>query len=422
MLQLSVNYVREELIVPQKFQKRANLPAIDTQLERSLEVFLAFLKLGLTSFGGPVAHLSYFRTEFVERRKCLDDKSYSDLGALCQFLPGPASSQVGMALGQLRAGWLGSLMAWIGFTMPSALALIVFAYGIAHYSGLAASGAMHGLKVVAVAVVAQAVWGMAKSLCPDRTRAALAIFSALLTLVLPTWLGQVGAILACGLIAWRKVKLAHDDPVPHMGYGVTRTAGLAALVLFFALLLGLPLVMAATGSPLWAMVEGFYRSGSLVFGGGHVVLPLLQATVVPPGAVGNSEFLAGYGAAQAVPGPLFTFAAYLGAVMQGPLSGWQGGLLFLLVIFLPAYLLIIGTLPFWDALRQRDAIRSAMAGVNAGVVGILLSALYDPVWTSAIYGREDFGLALAAFGLLVYARTSPVLVVLLGAAAGWLLM
>jgi chromate transporter len=387
-----------------------------------LEVFWVFLKLGLTSFGGPVAHLGYFRTEFVERRKWLDEKSYSDLVALCQFLPGPASSQVGMALGQQRAGWLGSLMAWIGFTMPSALALILFAYGITHYSDWAVSGAIHGLKVVAVAVVAQAVWGMAKSLCPDRTRAALAIFAALLTLMLPTWLGQVGAILACGLIGWWAVTLNHEEPVPHVGFGVSRTAGVLALSVFFLLLLGLPLVVAGTGSALWALVEGFYRSGSLVFGGGHVVLPLLQGAVVPTGAVGNSEFLAGYGAAQAVPGPLFTFAAYLGAVMQGPLSGWQGALLFLLVIFLPAWLLVIGALPFWDALRQRAAIRSAMAGVNAGVVGILLSALYDPVWTSAIQDKTDFGVALAAFGLLVYARTSPVFVVLFGVAAGWLLM
>lgn len=403
-------------------QEGASRPATDPQRGTCLEVLWAFLKLGLTSFGGPVAHLGYFRTEFVERRKWLDEKSYSDLVALCQFLPGPASSQVGMALGQQRAGWLGSLMAWLGFTMPSALALILFAYGIAQYSDLAASGAVHGLKVVAVAVVAQAVWGMAKSLCPDRIRAALAIFSALLTLVLPSWLGQVGAILACGLIGWWAVKLAHEEPVPHIGYGVSRAVGVIALVIFFALLLGLPLVLAATGSSLSALVEGFYRSGSMVFGGGHVVLPLLQATVVPTGAVGNSEFLAGYGAAQAVPGPLFSFAAYLGAVMQGPLSGWQGGLVFLLVIFLPAWLLVIGALPFWDVLRQRDAIRNAMAGVNAGVVGILLSALYDPVWTSAIHERADFGLALAAFGLLVYARSSPMLVVLFGAVAGGLLM
>lgn len=386
-----------------------------------LEVFWAFLLLGLTSFGGPVAHLGYFRTEFVDRRKWLDEKSYADLVALCQFLPGPASSQVGMALGQQRAGWRGSLMAWAGFTLPSALALILFAYGMAQHGGLGASGAIHGLKVVAVAVVAQAVWGMAKSLCPDATRAALAFFAALLTLLLPTWLGQVGAIAACGLIGWWRVKLAPQAAPPHAGYGVSRAAGAAALLLFLALLVGLPLVVAATGSPIWALVEGFYRSGSLVFGGGHVVLPLLQSAVVPSGAISNAEFLAGYGAAQAVPGPLFTFAAYLGALLHGPLSGWQGGLVFLVVIFVPAWLLVMGALPFWDAWRQRGAIRSAMAGVNAGVVGILLSALYDPVWTSAIHGRADFGLALAAFGLLVYARASPVLVVALGAAAGWLM-
>lgn len=396
-------------------------PAAGPQLGRSLEVLQAFLSLGLTSFGGPVAHLGYFRTEFVERRQWLDDKSYSDLVALCQFLPGPASSQVGMALGQLRAGWLGSLMAWIGFTLPSALALIVLAYGMAQFSPLAASGAVHGLKVVAVAVVAQAVWGMAKSLCPDRTRAALACGAALLTLALPTWLGQVGAIVACGLIGLWRVRLPHPTPVLHTGFGVSRRAGALALLVFLVLLMGLPLWVLATGSPLWALVEGFYRSGALVFGGGHVVLPLLQTTVVPSGAVSQSAFLAGYGAAQAVPGPLFTFAAYLGAVMNGPLSGWQGGLVLLLAIFLPGWLLVMGALPFWDALRQRDAVRNAMAGVNAAVVGILLSALYDPVWTHAIEGPPDVGLALLALLALMVWRVPPWAVVGACALAGWLL-
>jgi chromate transporter len=386
-----------------------------------LEVLGAFLRLGLTSFGGPVAHLGYFQTEFVRHRRWLDDRSYADLVALCQFLPGPASSQVGMALGLQRAGWWGALMAWVGFTLPSALALIAFAYGIAQYGELAASGVVQGLKVVAVAVVAQAVWGMARSLCPDRPRAGLAILAALLTLALPSAVGQVGAIVVSGLAGWLLLKQAPQDAVPHIGYGVSRGAGIAALGLFTLLLLGLPLLALVSGSALWAMVDGFYRAGALVFGGGHVVLPLLQSTVVPSGAVGNSEFLAGYGAAQAVPGPLFTFAAYLGAVMDGPLSGWLGGLVFLVVIFVPAFLLVVGALPFWDALRRRTAIRSAMAGVNAGVVGLLLSALYDPVWTSAILGRADFGLALAAFGLLVYARVSPLIVVALGAAGGWLL-
>jgi len=393
--------------------------ALDRRTGTPREVLGAFLKLGMTSFGGPVAHLGYFRTEFVERRRWLDDRSYSDLVALCQFLPGPASSQVGMALGLARAGWLGAVLAWIGFTLPSALALIAFAYGIAHWGQLASSGAVHGLKVAAVAVVAQAVWGMAKSLCPDRPRAGLAVAAALLVLALPSALSQVAAIVLTGVIGWRLLKLPHQQAVAHQPYGVSKTAGIAALLLFLVLLLGLPLVAAGTHSPLWSLVEGFYRAGALVFGGGHVVLPLLQATVVPAGAVGNSEFLAGYGAAQAVPGPLFTFAAYLGAVMQEPLTGWVGGLVFLVVIFIPAFLLVVGALPFWDELRQREAVQSALAGVNAGVVGILLAALYDPVWTSAIHNRADFATALAAFALLVYARVSPVVVVVLTALAGW---
>jgi chromate transporter len=387
-----------------------------------LEVFFAFLRLGLTSFGGPVAHLGYFRTEFVERRKWLDDRSYSDLVALCQFLPGPASSQVGMALGMARAGWMGSFLAWLGFTAPSAVALILFAFGVTQWGELAESGAIQGLKIAAVAVVAQAVWGMAKSLCPDRLRAGLAIFAALLTLALPSAWGQVGAIVACGVAGWMVLKLPHQLPSVHRPYGVSQRAGYVALTLFGVLLVGLPVVAAGASSPLWSLVDGFYRAGALVFGGGHVVLPLLQAIVVPAGAVTNSEFLAGYGAAQAVPGPLFTFAAYLGAAMSGPITGWAGGLLFLTILFAPAYLLVIGALPFWDALRQRDGIQSVMGGVNAGVVGILLSALYDPVWTSAIHGRTEFGIALLAFGLLVYARVSPLLVVAASAAAGWVLL
>lgn len=383
------------------------------------EVFAAFLRLGLTSFGGPVAHRGYFRTEFVGRRQWLDDRSHSDLVALCQFLPGPASSQVGMALGMQRAGWLGALAAWTGFTLPSALALIAFAFGMAEFSGLAGSGAIHGLKVVAVAVVAQAVWGMAGTLCPDTPRAALAVLAALLTLALPAAVGLIGAILASGLIGWRLLKLPHQTPVPHVGFGVSRRAGLSLLATFVALRLGLPLAQSLMPSATLAVVEGFYRAGALALGGGHVVLPLLQSSVVPAGLASKADFLAGYGAAQAVPGPLFSFAAYLGAVMQGPLTGWAGGLSMLALVFVPAALLVLGALPFRDALRQRDAVRAAMAGVNAGVVGLLLSALYDPVWTRAIHSRADFGLGLAAFGLLVHARMSPVIVVVLGALAGW---
>lgn len=395
-------------------------PSTRTQRGSPLEVLFVFFRLGLTSFGGPVAHLSYFRSELVERRRWLNDQDYSDWVALCQFLPGPASSQLGMALGQLRAGWLGSLMAWIGFTLPSAVLLILFGLGMTHLNLWASSGAVHGLKLVAVAVVAHAVWGMAQTLCPDRTRVGLALLAGLLTWVWPAGSGQVGALLACGAVGWWWLKLEPPQDVIRLGSGVSRRAGLMALALFFTLLVGLPLMVVATGSTLWAVIDGFYRAGALVFGGGHVVLPLLQATVVPQGWVGNAEFLAGYGAAQAVPGPLFTFAAYLGAVMQGPLTGWVGGVVCLLMIFLPAWLLVMGAMPFWDTLRQQVAIRNAMAGVNAGVVGILLSALYDPVWTSAIHGTVDLVLALVMLGWLVYARASPIGVVLFGALVGGL--
>ena len=386
-----------------------------------LDVLLAFLKLGLTSFGGPVAHLGYFRTEFVERRRWLDDKSYSDLVALCQFLPGPASSQVGMALGLRRAGWWGALAAWLGFTLPSAVALILFAQGVATWSGLAASGAVHGLKVAAVAVVAQAVWGMSRALCPDRLRAGVAIGSALVVLAVPGAAGQILAIVLGGLIGRWALRLEGLAPATHQDCGVRRRTGAVLLAVCAVLLLLLPALAASQNAPLLHAASVVYQAGALVFGGGHVVLPLLQAGVVPPGWVSNDIFLAGYGAAQAVPGPLFTFAAYLGAAMPAPLGGWGGGLLLLVVIFLPAFLLVAGALPFWEALRQRHGVQRAMGGINAAVVGVLAAALYDPVWTSAIHGRLDFGLALAAFGLLVVAKLSPVWVVALAAAAGWLM-
>lgn len=396
------------------------VPIAETPTRGSLlEVLLVFLKLGLTSFGGPVAHLGYFRAEFVERRRWLDDQSYGDLVALCQFLPGPASSQVGMALGLRRAGWAGALAAWLGFTLPSAFALILFAFGVAEWSGMASSGAVHGLKVVAVAVVAQAVWGMAKSLCPDRLRAGIAVGAALVVLAVPTAAGQIGAIVLGGLVGRWALKLQHLSPATHQDYGVGRRTGALLLALFLVLLVLLPMLAAAHASPWLSASAVFYKAGALVFGGGHVVLPLLQAGVVPPGWVSNDAFLAGYGAAQAVPGPLFTFAAYLGAAMPAPLGGWAGGLTLLVVIFIPAFLLVAGALPFWEAMRQRDDVQRALGGINAAVVGVLGAALYDPVWTSAIHSRSDFGLALAAFGLLVYARLSPVVVVALAAAAGW---
>jgi chromate transporter len=398
-----------------------------------LTIFLVFLRLGLTSFGGPVAHLGYFRTEFVERRRWMDERSYADLVAVCQFLPGPASSQVGIAIGLARGGWWGSLAAWAGFTLPSALVLIAFALGVASQPGWLDSGALQGLKVAAVAVVAQAVWGMSRTLCPDRPRAGLALGAALALLALPTAGAQVVVILACGVAGWALLKLPGQAPVVHQGYGVSRGAGIVALALLAVGLLGLPL-LAATG-PLLAVTDAMFRAGALVFGGGHVVLPLLQASVVHAPEVSaaftgmdNASFLAGYGAAQAVPGPLFTFAAYLGAMLpaqgSGPWAwpgGWAGGLIALGAIFVPAWLLVVGALPFWDRLRQRPALQSALAGVNAGVVGLLLAALYDPVWTSAIHTRADFALGLAAFALLVVAKWSPLAVVVLTAVGGWAL-
>ncbi|WP_101102101.1 chromate efflux transporter [Macromonas bipunctata] len=375
----------------------------------------AFFKLGLTSFGGPVAHLGYFRSEFVERRKWLDDKSYSDLVALCQFLPGPASSQVGMALGLGRAGWWGALAAWLGFTLPSAIALMWFAFGVLNWAGWVFSGVVHGLKVVAVAVVAQAVSGMAKSLCPDRLRAGIAVGAALLVLMLPSAWAQLLAIGCGGLIAWRWLAWQHLPTVQHRSYGVGRTTGAILLGLFALLLFILPVLAGLAQSQWVRVVADFYQAGSLVFGGGHVVLPMLQTTVVPAGSVSNDVFLAGYGAAQAVPGPLFTFAAFLGSAMPSPLGGWVGGTVLLLAIFLPSFLLVAGALPYWEDLRQRDGIQRAMGGINAAVVGILGAALYDPVWTSAIHNKPDFALALAAYGLLVLGKLSPVVVVALTA-------
>jgi chromate transporter len=382
------------------------------------EVLRAFLRLGLTSFGGPVAHLGYFRTEFVERRGWLDEGAYADIVALCQFLPGPASSQVGISIGILRAGLPGAFLAWLGFTAPSAIAMIIFGYGVAALHGLADSAWLHGLKIVAVAVVAQAVWGMAKNLCPDRERATIAIGAAMLVLAIPSAPGQIGAIAAGGLIGWR---LLGGGSQPRLQASLvvrlSRSWSLAALAAFLLLLIGLPVLAGAVPSHTIALFDSFYRSGALVFGGGHVVLPLLQAAVVPQGWVSNDAFLAGYGAAQAVPGPLFTFAAYLGTVMGPAPSGWVGGLICVTAIFLPSFLLLIGALPFWDTLRQRPGVQSALRGVNAAVVGLLLAALYTPVWTSAIFGPADFAIAILAFLLLALWAAPPWLVVMLGAAA-----
>lgn len=384
----------------------------------TVEVFAAFLRLGLTSFGGPIAHLGYFNEEFVVRRKWLDEKTYVDLVALSQFLPGPASTKVAIALGLSRAGYSGALAAWSGFALPSAAALVLFGYGVATLGDALGSGWLHGLKVAAVAVVAQAVLTMMRTLAPDPARATLAVAATALVLAMPSSFAQIAAIVmgaAVGLVMFRGA--APDDHVS-LPHPVSRTAAIVALALFFALLIGLPVVATAVPNHALKLFEAFYRAGALVFGGGHVVLPLLQTALVPPGWVSNDAFLAGYGAAQAVPGPLFTFSAYLGIVMGPWPNGWQGAILCLVAMFLPGFLLVIGSLPFWDELRRRSWARSALRGVNAAVVGLLLAALYRPVWTSAINSPADFALGVAAFLLLFMWKTPPWLVVAFCAIVG----
>ncbi|OPA87983.1 chromate transporter [Pseudomonas fluorescens] len=384
-------------------------------------VFLIFLRLGLTSFGGPIAHLGYFRAEFVTRRRWLSERSYADLVALCQFLPGPASSQVGIALGLSRAGYGGAVAAWAGFTLPSALLLVLFALGIAHHSNALPLGVLHGLKVVAVAVVAQAVWGMARNLCQDATRITLMLIAACVALLAPSAWGQVGVIAVAGVIGLLLLTPTPNAEHEALTMPLRRRAGALWLLLFVLLLMALPLLAQTLPNQGLALIDAFYRAGALVFGGGHVVLPLLQAEVVPPQWISNDLFLAGYGAAQAVPGPLFTFAAFLGAAMQPAPNGWLGGLTCLLAIFAPSFLLVFGALPFWETLRRSPRTQAALAGVNAGVVGLLLAALYHPVWTSAIFSVYDLGLAALALVALMVWKLPPWLVVAASAGLGWLL-
>lgn len=385
------------------------------------EVFAAFLKLGLTSFGGPIAHLGYFRDELVLRRRWIDDAGYADLMALCQFLPGPASSQLGFTLGLMRGGGLmGGLAAWAGFTLPSALVLMACALGAAGLSGAGAAGVIHGLKLVAVAVVAQAVWGMARSLAPDRPRAGIALAALALVVFAGSALGQVAAIAAgalAGLVLCREPAAA---TAPHVALAVplSRRTGALLLAVFLVLLVLPPLLAAATGAQAIALFDAFYRSGALVFGGGHVVLPLLQQEVVATGWVSPETFLSGYGLAQAVPGPLFTFAAYLGAAMGPAPSGIAGAAIALAAVFLPGLLLVTGMLPFWDGLRRRAMAQAAMRGANAAVVGLLGSALYSPVFTGAVFDARDFVAVTAGFLLLTVWRAPPLAVVVLLAALG----
>lgn len=384
---------------------------------RALEVAGAALRLGLTSFGGPVAHLGYFRDEYVHRRGWLDDREYAQLVALCQLLPGPASSELGIAIGLMRAGLLGGLLAWVAFTLPSAIAMVAFAY-VTSALGPADLRWLRGLQVVAVAIVAQAVWTMGNSLAPDRPRMVIALGAALVALAAPGAAGQVGTIAAGGVAGALVLRRAEEREPPGVTIPVGRRLGAAALALAGVLLVALPLLRRVVDSPALAAFESFYRSGALVFGGGHVVLPLLRTAVVAPGWVTEQQFLTGYGAAQAVPGPLFTFAAYLGAVMHGPPGGVGGAALALVAIFLPAFLLVVGSLPFWNLLHAVPAFPAALRGVNAAVVGLLLAALYDPVFTGAVHSAADFGLALAAFGLLTVARAPAWAVVVFTAAGG----
>lgn len=380
-----------------------------------------FFRLGLTSFGGPLAHLGYFHEEFVNRRKCLSEHDYADLVALCQFLPGPASSQVGIGIGVSQAGIPGALAAWTGFTLPSAAALILFAYGVTAWRGAVTGvGWLHGLKVVAVAVVALAIWGMAKTMCPDRPRGTVAILAAVLMLSWPGSWGQIVVILLGGLFGLLFLKTDTISDRTTLQIPIGRGIAVFSIILFGILLIGIPVLASLVSNHSIALIDRFYRTGSLVFGGGHVVLPLLQTATVSPGWVSKDLFLAGYGAAQAVPGPLFTFAAYLGAVMQPGPSGWLGGLICLTAIYLPSFLLILGILPFWEKLRRVTAVRSALMGVNAAVVGLLLAVFYDTVWTSGILSSKDFILGLIAFGLLSLWKVPPWLVVVataLGSAA-----
>ncbi|WP_239614388.1 chromate efflux transporter [Cohnella mopanensis] len=387
---------------------------------RWLEVGLTALKLGMTSFGGPVAHIGYFRQQYVVRKKWLSEQSFGDMVALCQFLPGPASSQLGIAIGIQRAGLLGGLFAWLGFTLPSALLLIAFAFGL-QWGGIVDSGWLAGLKLAAVAVVAQAVWSMAQTLTPDKPRIALAAFAACCAILIPGTTGQIIPIVACGIVGalWLKpqVVASSNDSETSM----KSAAGIGLLVIFMLLLVLLPVLSALYQGPLWQLADIGYRAGALVFGGGHVVLPMLHDQLTVTGIVNEQQFMAGYGAAQAVPGPLFTFAAYLGAISSNGTEGLIRAVVMLVFIFLPSFLLVAGVMPFWSRLRSRKRARAIMNGVNASVVGILFAALYDPVWTSSVNDKLDILLVGIGFLLLVVWKCPPWLLVILAAAFGWLL-
>ncbi|OPA79335.1 ChrA protein [Paenibacillus selenitireducens] len=390
---------------------------LNTAMKSILEVFWVSTKLGLTSFGGPVAHLGYFHEEYVRRRQWIEERRYADLVALCQFLPGPASSQVGIGIGVMRAGILGGVAAFLGFTLPSVIMLILFAW-LLHGMDMQLTGLIHGLKIVAVVVVAHAVLGMAQKLTPDRTRRTIAALALIISLLWPATYTQVGIILGAALLGLLWCQQGDGDIQPStVTIPISRRWAWTCLTLFFGLLMILPILREMTSSYWIAFVDSFYRAGSLVFGGGHVVLPLLEREFVPTGWISKADFLTGYGVTQAVPGPLFTFAAYVGTIMHG----WIGGIVATLAIFLPAFLLIVGTLPFWDKLRHHATTSAALHGVNAAVVGILTAALYTPIWTSSILSSMDFALGAALFSMLVFWKLPPWVIVITGALGGFLL-
>ncbi|MFD4705811.1 chromate transporter [Gottfriedia sp. NPDC058432] len=388
----------------------------NSKLYLLLEILIVSTKLGLTSFGGPIAHLGYFREEYVRRKKWIDDPNYADLVALSQFLPGPASSQVGIGIGLIRAGVLGGIVSFIGFTLPSVIALILFALLLQDLD-IKNSGWIHGLKLVAVPIVAQAILGMVKNLTPDLKRKLLALFALIVTLVWQTAFSQIVVILISSIVGYFLYQDNDNSDKTTLTTNISKKFSVFCLVIFFILLAILPLINSLTPSKWIAIFDSFYRAGSMVFGGGHVVLPLLEREFVPTGWLSKETFLAGYGVTQAVPGPLFTFAAYLGTVMLG----WRGGLIATIAIFLPAFLLILGTLPFWSSMRRSSKLRRALFGVNAAVVGILISAFCNPIWISSVFSIFDFVIVAILFSLLVFWKLPPWIIVLLGAISGEIL-
>ncbi len=390
-----------------------------SRLVNLLTIFVVALRLGLTSFGGPIAHIGFFRQEYVENRRWLSERRFSDLVALCHFLPGPTSSQVGIAVGITRGGLLGGVLAWIAFTAPSAALLIAFGFGITEFDNLLEGEWLTGLKIAAVAVVAQALWGMSTTLAPDKTRATVAVLAAVAVLLSPLAISIVGVILVAGAYGWWRFRHYVDEsPTEDFAYDIPKSAGIAVAVVFVALLVGLPLARFFLDVDVLAIFDGFFRIGSLVFGGGHVVLPTLETEVVDNGWVSTEQFIAGYSASQAIPGPLFTFSAYLGTIMDIGPGGISGALIALVAIFLPSFLLVVAILPFWNELSQASNFRAALIAINAAVVGVLAAAFFDPVWTSSIKEPKDFALAAAAFGLLMFWKLPSWLVVILCAAAG----